>query len=87
MSKENQPYPDVNANLYGGDFSAGFDCPDSGRCKHCLCEHNPPEERDVCTFRGDCGACVSIGARIDALNALARRLKAEAKALEDEYVG
>jgi len=74
-------YPNININLYDGDFATGFDCPGT-QCKFKMCDIMPPEKDAKCFY--DKFECNCKEGRIAAIKAVIRKLKIEFEDLEEE---
>ena len=74
-------YPNINVNLYDGQFDTGFDCPQD-ECKFKFCEIMPPQPESTCFYNKY--ECQCHGARIKAIEAVIRRLKSELEELEGD---
>ncbi len=74
--------PNINANIYEGEFDIGFDCPGASLCAYSLCYVMPPDEDSVCTFY-DC-ACTRPAAKVAAIESLQRRIAKELKQCREE---
>ena len=74
-------YPNINVNLYDGQFDTGFDCPQD-ECKFKLCEIMPAQPGAKCIYNKY--ECHCHEARTKAIEAVIRRLKSELEELEQE---
>ena len=76
--------PQIYVNITDGKFGICFDCPKDRLCKFALCEVMPPVEGGHCSYNGGYEGCLSPSAKIAALNAIAKKVKEEIKALESD---
>lgn len=76
-------YPNINVNLYEGEFQWGCECIGETRCQFALCEIMPPTGDDECAFR-DYGNCRNDGAQQKALEALHVKIKKQLKEMGEK---
>jgi hypothetical protein len=83
-AKRHTEKPNVNASVYGGEFSLIVECPPSGRCKRARFYAEPPEDDEPCIYMIGCQGCTCPAAHADVVEALRDRLNKKLKELDGE---